>query len=90
MTGHCGDTKPRPAGDRPAVSAPDRYPPLVGILMGVVVGTAMFWVGLVRLVVLTTRFTIGVIKGNHPARVLARMTENPKKKDAQGSSGELA
>jgi len=55
--------------------------------MGLVIGTAAFWTGFARLVVLTTRLTADVMKGDHPSRALARLADKLKERGGRGLVG---
>ena len=81
------DFEPHPGADYPAERPPNRYQPFVSIPMGLVIGTAAFWTGFARLVVLATRLTADVMKGDHPSRALARMADKLKERGGRGPVG---
>lgn len=47
---------------------------LVRIPLGLAFGTFAFWAGLARLVVMSTRLTVSVMRGEHPYEALLRMS----------------
>lgn len=53
---------------------------LARIPFGLLVGTVVFWVGLGRLVFMSTRLTLNVMRGQHPYDVLARMNRERTKR----------
>ena len=56
---------------------------IVRLPFALAMGTITFWVGFARLVLMSTRFTADVARGQHPHAALSHLRE-PREKRSQG------